>query len=197
MSSLHAAGPLAVLFVRHGETAYNRQHVRCGGDVDIPLTETGEAQARAAAAQLRGLPDSIDAIIASPLQRTRRTAEIIQQELGFGPLVFHDGLIERRMGEWNGKSIADTQPLLDAGEPPPGGECEAAFRQRVRGTLLDILGRGGRLPLLVASKGVGRVLGILTGSGPSGPAGNAEVIRFTIPAALVSDRLPPPWGRDR
>ena len=38
----------ALLFMRHGETEFNRRKVRCGGDVDIPLTELGEAQARAA-----------------------------------------------------------------------------------------------------------------------------------------------------
>lgn len=174
-----------ILFVRHGETEHNRRHVRCGGDLDIPLTEKGEAQARAAAQRLREAAasgaEAIDAIIASPLIRTRRTAELIKEGIGFAaPLEFHDGLIERRLGEWNGRPIAETQPLFDAGLPPPGGETEEAFRERVATTLSDILSLGHRLPLLVASKGIGRMLGLLTRSGPAAPAGNAEVIRFEV-----------------
>lgn len=170
-----------ILFVRHGETAYNRLHVRCGGDVDIHLTETGEEQARAAAARLRDSGERLDAIIASPLLRTRRTAEIIAEGIGFAaPLVFLDGLIERRLGEWNGRPIAETQSLFDAGAPPPGGESEEVFRERVAVVLSDILARGHRLPLLVASKGIGRMLGLLTNSDRSSPAGNAEVIRFEV-----------------
>lgn len=182
----HAVRQRSILFIRHGETDYNRRHVRCGGDVDIPLTERGESQAHSAAEWLRGQPDRIDAIIASPLQRTRRTAEIIHAALGGGcPLIGHDGLIERRLGAWNGLDIAESQPLFDAEIPPPGGEAEEEFRSRLRHTLADILGLPYRLPLLVASKGVARVLGILTGAGSSCPANNAEVIRFDI---LTEDR---------
>ncbi len=176
-----------ILFIRHGETDYNRRHVRCGGDVDIPLTEHGETQARRAAETLRAHAAPIDAIITSPLRRTRRTADLIRETLGHPcPLVLHDGLIERRLGAWNGLDIAATQSLLDAGAPPPGGETEDAFRARVRQALADILGRPHRLPLLVASKGVARVIGIIAGAAPTVPAGNAEVIPFDIPARALS-----------
>ncbi len=171
-----------VLFVRHGETAYNRRQLRCGGDVDIPLTDHGEGQARAVGERLRSAPDPIDAIIASPLQRTLRTAELIRESLGGPPvpLFLHPGLIERRLGAWNGRDVAATQPLLDAGLPPPGGEAEEAFRARVRDCLADIVARGHRLPLLVASKGVGRVLGLLTGSDRRQPIANSELVAFAV-----------------
>ncbi|QQP89107.1 histidine phosphatase family protein [Skermanella sp. TT6] len=173
----------ALLFMRHGETEFNRRKVRCGGDVDIPLTELGEAQARAAGELLRASAGSIDAIVASPLLRTRRTAEIVREVAGIAcPVTFHDGLVERRLGGWNGLDIAATQPLLDAGEDPPGGEAEPDFRTRVGAALADILARRDNLPLLIGSKGVARVLSILLAADQRGPARNAEVLRFDLPA---------------
>lgn len=170
-----------ILFIRHGETDHNRRGVRCGGDVDVPLTARGEAQARAAGERLAALGEPIDAILASPLLRTRRTAELVRDALGPLPLAFHEGLIERRLGAWNGLGIAETQPRFDAGEAPPGGEGEEAFRARVAAALADILGSGHRLPLIVGSKGVARILGLLAGGSPRPPAGNAEILRFGFP----------------
>lgn len=171
-----------VLFVRHGQTEYNLRHVRCGGDVDIALTCEGEAQAGAAGLWLKEQGLAIDAIVASPLIRTRRTAEIIHAALGTDcPLLNHAGLIERRLGAWNGLDIAQTQPWFDQALPPPGGETEPAFRARISETVADILARPYRLPLLVASKGVARVLGLLAGHGPQPPAGNAQILRFDMP----------------
>lgn len=175
----------AILFIRHGETDYNRRHVRCGGDVDIPLTELGETQARQAGQWLRAQPDEIDAIIASPLLRTRRTAEIIHAVLGRScPVISHEGLIERRLGAWNGMDIVESQPLFDATLPPPGGETEEAFRARIQHALTEILALPYRLPLLVASKGVARMLGLITANASSAPANNAEVMRFHVTEAL-------------
>lgn len=174
------------LFMRHGETLLNLQRRRCGGDVDIPLTEAGEAQAQAAAERLRPLASRIDAVIASPLLRTRRTADIVRGALGDCPLILHEGLIERRLGAWNGQGIAETQALFDAGTPPPGGEAEEVFRARIAAALDDILTRGHALPLLVGSKGVGRVVGLLFGSGAEGPMGNAEIREIAVPRPATS-----------
>lgn len=173
------------LFMRHGETDYNRRGVRCGGDVDIPLTERGEAQARDAGERIRADHAGIDVILAGPLQRTRRTAEIVADILGGCPIVTHAGLIERRLGAWNGLDIAATQADLAAGATPPGGEAEGDFRARVAAALADILGRGDRLPLLVGSKGVGRVVALLAGGAPNPAMGNAEVVAYglTLPLA--------------
>lgn len=171
-----------LLFVRHGETDYNRRHVRCGGDVDIPLTPHGEAQARLAGAGLRLGALLPDIILTSPLQRTRRTAELIAAILGADPVIeMVDGLCERRLGEWNGLPITDTQPWLDAGMDPPGGESESAFLARIRTTVSEILARDAGLPLLVASKGVARALTLLTGLPAGAPAGNAEILHFVVP----------------
>lgn len=61
-------------YVRHGETDYNKQD-RMQGLLDIPLNETGLAQAHAAKHLFDGI--EIGSVVCSPLIRARRTAEII------------------------------------------------------------------------------------------------------------------------
>ena len=67
----------AFWFLRHGETDWNARGVS-QGNVDVPLNATGMAQAHAAAALLRHR--GIAALVASPLSRTRVTAEIVAPE---------------------------------------------------------------------------------------------------------------------
>jgi len=184
MAGLPMGTTTRFLFMRHGETDYNRRGVRCGGDVDIPLTAKGEEQAAAAARRILADWPDIDVILAGPLLRTRRTAQIVSDALGGRPVILHDGLLERRLGAWNGLGIEATQADLSAGITPPGGEAEEAFRARVADALSDILGRGHRLPLLVGSKGVGRVTALLMGD--ARPAmGNAEVADYRVPADFL------------
>jgi probable phosphoglycerate mutase len=62
-----------ILLVRHGETEWSRsgQHT---GLTDVPLTETGEAQARALRPLLAHVSPAC--VLVSPLSRARRTAEL-------------------------------------------------------------------------------------------------------------------------
>ncbi len=62
-----------LILVRHGETAWSRQHQHTGR-TDVPLTLAGEAAARALAGELAARP--IAAAFASPAQRAARTAEL-------------------------------------------------------------------------------------------------------------------------
>lgn len=163
-------------FVRHGETDYNARGVRCGGDVDIPLTAAGERQARAVAGELRHL--GIGVIVTSSLQRTRRTAEIIAAALGGLPVEIEPLFAERRLGQWNGRSIEETEPLVRARATPPGGESENEFRARIARALEALSPHLARRPLVVSSKGVARMLNLLCGQPGRPPAGNAEVIEY-------------------
>ena len=66
---------MEIFMVRHGETEWNRQR-RLQGRTDIPLNDAGLAEARRAAKALRDV--NFDRIFTSPLQRARKTAEILR-----------------------------------------------------------------------------------------------------------------------
>ena len=94
-----------LLIVRHGETTWNREG-RYQGRTDVPLSDEGEAQARALGQRLAGLPIAI--ALASPLARTRRTAEAI---LGDRKVVLEPeaALIEISHGQWEGQLASDIE----------------------------------------------------------------------------------------
>jgi probable phosphoglycerate mutase len=87
--------------VRHGETDWNRDR-RIQGSTDIPLNDTGRAQARTAAETLSG-----DIIVSSDLSRARETAQIIAAELGLPEPRAYRELRERSYGEAEGVDAAE------------------------------------------------------------------------------------------
>jgi 2,3-bisphosphoglycerate-dependent phosphoglycerate mutase len=177
-------------FMRHGATALNAAGLRCGGDVDLPLADLGRRQSVQAAERLAALRPRIGVIVVSALQRTRQTADIVGQSMHGIEIVIEAAFNERRLGEWNRRPIADTQAALAAGVTPPGGESNDEFTQRIRdaalATLMPLLGR---CPLLIASKGVARVLGELSGHGAGEPLGNAGIARFDLSRLLPQSVL--------
>lgn len=96
--------------VRHGETDWNRDH-RIQGSTDVPLNDTGRAQARVAAATLRArlLTSAAVApiVVSSDLSRARETAQIIASELGLPAPLQYAGLRERAYGEAEGVPAAE------------------------------------------------------------------------------------------
>ena len=153
----------ALRYMRHGVTEPNLAHVRCGGDLDVPLIEQGREQAVRAARELARMDPPIGVIITSDLRRTRETARIIAAALRDVEVQIVPGFAERSLGEWNLLSIEETQPWLDAGIDPPGGETDAVFTQRVARALHSVRPLLPLHPLLVGSKGVARVMGQMVG----------------------------------
>jgi probable phosphoglycerate mutase len=94
---------MRVLLCRHGETPWNAQG-RYQGQMDIPLSDVGEGQARALGERLKDLP--ITRAVASPLSRAKRTAELALGDRA-GMLNLHKGLMEIAHGEWEGKLAAE------------------------------------------------------------------------------------------
>ena len=94
---------LQLTLVRHGSTAWNAEE-RCQGYADIPLNDTGRAQAAAVADALRAA--NLTAVYASDLSRARETAESIAAPHGL-PVQTHAGLRELHQGELEGRLIAD------------------------------------------------------------------------------------------
>ena len=167
-------------FVRHGATEPNITGVRCGGDLDLALTELGREQALATAQRIKDMNVGVGLIVCSSLRRTRQHAEIVSGILGGVPIIVDPLLAERHMGEWNLRSVAATEPLLAQGIAPPGGESEQDFVARVstafeRFPMLLPLN-----PLVVSSKAVARVLNVLLGGSGRLTLGNGEIVQFTI-----------------
>ncbi|CAN5598511.1 hypothetical protein BH18ACT1_BH18ACT1_04780 [soil metagenome] len=86
-----------LLLVRHGESTWNAVG-RWQGWADPPLSDLGRAQAEAAAPAA----GTVDLVVASDLERARRTAEIMATALAAGPVVVEPGVRERDVGEFTG-----------------------------------------------------------------------------------------------
>jgi probable phosphoglycerate mutase len=120
-----------ITLVRHGQTDWNLAR-RIQGTTDIPLNETGRADARTAAARLSGSVHH--PIYASPLLRARETAEIISAELGLGSPALVPEIREREFGEGEGMLVPDyLEKYGDWHAPVPDAEtleevCERALR---------------------------------------------------------------------
>jgi broad specificity phosphatase PhoE len=151
-----------LVMLRHGETVGNSS-VRFHGASDVPLSDAGRAQLRAAARGLR--QEFFDLVVASPLRRSWEGAALVAPG---APVRIEDGLREIDFGRWEGLSaeeIEQRDPVLyrewrerKAAFEYPGGEPRAGFRARVRGAFERIEASGAHSALLVAHKGVIRSL---------------------------------------
>ncbi|HET7771615.1 MAG TPA: histidine phosphatase family protein [Chloroflexota bacterium] len=178
--SYQADRPFTLYFVRHGVTEPNFRGFRCGGDLDIPLMDIGCDQAYLLAKQIEKMNLKIGVIVAGSLIRTRQTASIISGVLGNVPVEVEPLVNERRLGQWNNRPISETEEMLAARVTPPGGESEDEFTQRISLALEHLRPYLDRRPLLVSSKGVGRVMnGLLGGSGRM-QVGNGEIVEFSV-----------------
>lgn len=148
--------PTATLLLRHGQTPLSVEK-RFAGIGDIPLTETGLEQARAAGQALRGR--GIDVIVASPLKRTRQTAQEVAAAIGV-PVRTEDDLREMDFGDWEGYTFAEVRErwpdeldawLADTSVPPPHGESFEATTRRVRTARDKLLVRFRKQKVLVVS----------------------------------------------
>lgn len=172
--------PFTMYFVRHGATEPNFRGLRCGGDLDIPLMDIGCDQAYLLAKQIEKMDLRIGVIVAASLIRTRQTASIISGVLGNVPVEIVPLLNERRLGQWNNRPIAETEGELAARVTPPGGESEEEFTARVGRALEALRPWLDRRPLLVSSKGVGRVMNALLGGHGRMQVGNGEIVEFAV-----------------
>lgn len=172
--------PFTFFFVRHGVTELNFRGLRCGGDLDIPLTDIGCDQAYLLAKQIQKMELGIDSILCGSLTRVRQTAMIINGVLGGLPMEEIAELNERKIGEWNRKTMAETEHLILQKVPPPGGESEEEFRLRVSRALDAITAHHMQRPLVISSKGVGRVIHTLLGGEGNLAVSNGEIVEFVV-----------------
>ena len=93
-----------VLLVRHGLTGATGS-VLAGRTPGIPLDDRGREQAAALAARLASVP--LDAIVTSPVQRCRETADAIAAARNGHPVAVTEDeqFAEVRYGDWTGKPL--------------------------------------------------------------------------------------------
>ncbi|MFG2677750.1 bifunctional RNase H/acid phosphatase [Streptomyces sp. NPDC048392] len=152
--------PATFVLLRHGETPLTPQKRFSGsGGSDPSLSSVGREQAEKAAASLarRG---TVQAVVASPLARTRETAGIVAARLGLEVAV-EEGLRETDFGAWEGLTFGEVRERypddLDAwlaspeAEPTGGGESFAATGARISATRDKLVAAyAGRTVLLVS-----------------------------------------------
>lgn len=125
-----------LLFIRHGQTTWNVEHLLPGQLTGIALTETGRAQAERLAEALKVLP--ITTIISSPLERARDTAFYIARPNDL-PVQLDDDLKDTNVGHWAGQKYDDLQKndpawkayTRDPSTAPAGVETFPQVQQRV------------------------------------------------------------------
>ncbi|MGL4464938.1 MAG: histidine phosphatase family protein [Planctomycetia bacterium] len=216
-------GVAVLLLVRHAATANNlrRPYVLQGRRLDDDLAELGVRQAEATTAALRETP--LTAVVASPLKRARRTAEIIAAPHGLA-VEIDDDLAEAEIGLWEGKGWAeierewpDEYRRFRADEATVGymgGENFFAVADRAAPVLERFaLRHAGRTTLAVCHNVVNRVVlarwmglplewarrlpqyngGVNVVEVETGPAGPRVKVR-TVNAADHVARLQPPAG---
>ena len=126
-----------VVLVRHGRTTANSSGVLAGRSQGVRLDEAGEQQVAGAGERLSAV--RLAAVVTSPLERCRQTAEALtarQPQLDGAQV--EDGLTEVDYGEWTGESLKglSKQPLWKvvqghpAGVTFPAGESMAGMSAR-------------------------------------------------------------------
>lgn len=157
---------VSLYFVRHGETDWNKAE-RYQGQADIPLNDTGRAQARRNGLILRPLMPQIAGFdfVSSPLGRALETARILRAALGLEPDAFRRDaqLMELHYGHWEGHLASElhvTDPEGVAaktqdpyGWRPRGGESYADLSVRVARWLQTLV----RNTVAISHGGVSRV----------------------------------------
>jgi probable phosphoglycerate mutase len=133
------APPTRLILVRHGETELTASR-RYSGRGDVPLSERGQDQARAAASRVAELVGSDPAVVSSPLSRCTGTGAILAEVLGNPPVATDPDLIECDFGDWEGLTFAEVREgwpaemsawLASPEVTPPGGESFRAVATRV------------------------------------------------------------------
>ncbi|MDR3375125.1 MAG: histidine phosphatase family protein [Ancalomicrobiaceae bacterium] len=166
-----------VIHIRHGETDWNATQ-RLQGGQERPLNAVGLAQAADSGVRLKRLladlgRDASDFTwICSPMQRARRTMDIVRQELALPPggYLIEERLREISFGTLEGLTYEEVEAIDPASMHgirtdkwhfvPPGGENYVMLTDRVRAGFEATSGDR----IIVAHGGVFRaLLGILRG----------------------------------
>ena len=122
-----------LILVRHGQSLWNLED-RFTGWVDVPLTDLGREEARAAGKKLAGT--KVDVAYTSDLARAQNTLRLMLEAMGVDVPTIRDGALnERHYGDLQGLNKARTAEKYGAEQvkiwrrsydvPPPGAGGES------------------------------------------------------------------------
>lgn len=112
--------------IRHGQTDYNKKHMAQGYEIDSVLNETGRREASRTGEYLKKYrikDKQFDCIYASPLKRTKETATIIKNIIGYDKeIIYKEELVEKKEGKksgtvWNDPIREKYRELLNERNP--------------------------------------------------------------------------------
>jgi broad specificity phosphatase PhoE len=163
--------PQQIVLVRHGETEWSRD-LKHTGRTDVPLTEVGEAQARAVGEALRGRQFAL--VLSSPLRRALDTARLA----GFEPEL-REELAEWDYGDFEGITTVEIRQEIPDWTiwryGARGGESVAEVEARVDRVVEELRRVDGDVLVF----GHGHVLRVLT----------ARWIELAVDEAVVVSRV--------
>ncbi|HKB13021.1 MAG TPA: histidine phosphatase family protein [Vicinamibacterales bacterium] len=143
--------------IRHGHTAAV-DHYIAGRAPGTDLTDEGQRQARELAVRMRHVP--LIAVLSSPLERTRQTAEPLARDHGLDVIVVPE-LNEIDFGAWSGSTFTALDEkdawrrynIARAITMPDGGELLVEVQARAVRTLLTLRDRHAGGHVAVVSHG--------------------------------------------
>ncbi|MBT9168042.1 MAG: putative phosphoserine phosphatase 2 [Syntrophomonadaceae bacterium] len=188
---------MKLFWIRHGETAWNRE-LRLQGSSDVELSAKGRRQAACLAARFADKPDKI---FTSSLRRAQTFSEPLASRFGLVPTVLPE-LREMSFGLWEGMRYADMNHEMQAlfekwyEDPistcPPGGESGASLAQRVQKAVETIMAETAatETAVLITHGGVIRVaVAMLMGMAPAA----AACIQIDTGSVTVLEHLSGHW----
>jgi probable phosphoglycerate mutase len=157
-----AETPTFIYFVRHGETILTPERKFSGtGSLDPELMQAGLDQADLVAEEAAKL--GAEVLIASPLKRTRQTAEAIARTTGL-EIILDETWYELSFGDWDGKSIEEVKAedpdayqawLNSTAYAPGGGESYDQASVRIEEALEKLVAQyPGKKVIVVTHNGV-------------------------------------------
>ena len=126
-----------VILVRHGRSSANTAGVLAGRTEGVRLDDTGQEQADRAGRRIAAV--RLAALVSSPLERCRQTADAVAAaQAGTLATVVEDAVSECDYGDWQGRKISDLaqEPLWKVVQANPsaavfpGGESMATMSRR-------------------------------------------------------------------
>jgi len=155
-----------IILVRHGQTEWNRIE-RFRGRADVPLNETGLAQAEATGRRVASEWQPV-AVYSSPLSRAVKTAEVIAKHFNL-PVQIHLGLADIDYGQWQGLTpdeVKERWPEIHHAwyNAPhtariPGGETLDDLRVRGTTCVNELAARhAGQTIILVSHMAISRII---------------------------------------